>query len=328
MKPSPSILVAGGLNTDIIGLGVPRIVGSGELAMGGTLKIAAGGKSRNIAQMMANLTPEGSVGMIGRTNKDAMNLWKVPYDALVESGVNVTHVQIGDDPSKMPGVALIPVDTSGKNQIYVLPGVNAEFSAADIAAADDAFREAGAQDGILALSLELPLPTALAAVQSAVKHGMRVVLDPGGLPDLTDAAVRDAHWDLLRSGVSFIKPNEHETKMLTGIDVTDTDSAMQAAQKLFAAGISNVLITCGSRGAFLCDSAGAVHLPIPEVHVDTSVRDETGCGDQTMAMLCSELSRGSNAMRAASMGIIAGTLQFYRAGVNPVSTEDMQPYST
>jgi sugar/nucleoside kinase (ribokinase family) len=45
------IIVPGGLNTDIVGMGVEKLLAPGELALGGKLKIGPGGKARNMAQM-------------------------------------------------------------------------------------------------------------------------------------------------------------------------------------------------------------------------------------------------------------------------------------
>ncbi len=46
-----SVIVPGGLNTDILDLGVDRLLSPGELTLGGKVNIGSGGKSRNMAQM-------------------------------------------------------------------------------------------------------------------------------------------------------------------------------------------------------------------------------------------------------------------------------------
>lgn len=135
------IIVIGGLNTDIIGLGVNELLGPSELTLGGELVIGPGGKSRNIAQMIAAYLGVGTVAMIGKTCEDPYKIWQPPMEALKNAGVNTDFIKVlnYDDVGKFPGVALIPVDKNGKNQIYVLPGVNADFSQADLDDADTLF---------------------------------------------------------------------------------------------------------------------------------------------------------------------------------------------
>jgi hypothetical protein len=41
------VIVPGGLNTDIVGLGVDRLISAGELTLGGKLMIGPGGKARS-----------------------------------------------------------------------------------------------------------------------------------------------------------------------------------------------------------------------------------------------------------------------------------------
>ena len=79
-------IVIGGLNTDIIGLNVNNLAGPGELVFGEELVIGPGGKSRNMAQMIAAYCGKNTVAMIGKTCKDPYNLWKAPYQALKDAG--------------------------------------------------------------------------------------------------------------------------------------------------------------------------------------------------------------------------------------------------
>lgn|SRR3989344_3458732 len=210
---SVKIIVPGGLHTDIVASGVQRIAGPGELATGKELRIAPGGKSRNIAAMVAALTGPGTVAMIGKTAKDPFGLWRIPVDALNAAGVDTKYVVIEEFKGKFPAVALIAVDEAGDNQIYVLPGINSEFSAADIDAALPLFETAGKNSSLLVLSLELPLMTALRAMEYAEQYGFRIILDPGGVEAGVDYSA------LLKKKIFLLKPNEHEAELLTGIAV-------------------------------------------------------------------------------------------------------------
>lgn len=320
-KTFARIIVVGGLNTDIVAAGVDELLGPGELSRSGELFIGPGGKSSNIASMAACLLGPECVFMVGKTSKDPYGLWEVPVKALQEAGVNTDHVAIEDteQTGKFPGIALIPVNKQGENQIYCIPGINDDFSPSDLDRAEPLF-EASADKGILALTLEMPLDTAVHAVRKARSHGLRVVLDPGGISHEQDVR------GLLREGIYCIKPNEHEAKILTGIDVVDLPTAERAARQLQDSGIRNVLVTHGSRGAYLFGSKLSEHIPSPSPESQGEA-DATGCGDQATAALCSEILKGRTVRDAARLAVLAGTLQFLRRGIQPVRTEELEAVS-
>lgn len=315
------MIVVGGLNTDIVAAGVDQLLGPGELSRSGELVIGPGGKSSNIARMCACLLGPGRVFLVGRTSRDPHGLWEVPVKALREAGVNTDYVAVEDleQCGKFPGIALIPVNRSGENQIYCVPGINDDFSPADLDRAGTLFEESAGK-GILGLTLEMPLDTAAHSIRKARAHGLRVILDPGGIAPTQDVR------PLLESGIYCIKPNEHEARILTGIEVIDLASADRAAGRLLNLGIRNVLITHGAKGAYLFNREKALQIPVPSLATGGE-NDETGCGDQVTAVLCSETLRGRPIEEAARLAVLAGTLQFLRRGIDPVRPEDLKQIS-
>ena len=314
------IIVVGGLNTDIVATGVDKLLGPGELSRSGELFIGPGGKSSNIARMSACLLGPERVFMVGKTCRDPYGLWEVPLKALRDAGVNTDQVAVEDMEriGKFPGIALIPVNRQGENQIYCIPGINDDFSPADVGRAEPLF-EASAGEGILALTLEMPLDTAVHAIRKAREHGLRVVLDPGGINKPQDAE------ELLQEAIYCIKPNEHEAKILTGVDVQDLPSAKKAAQGLLARGILNVLITHGAKGGYLFNRETAIHIPVPPLPPKQEA-DETGCGDQATAVLCAETLKGKTIHEAARLAVLTGTLQFHRRGIQPIHAEELEEF--
>ena len=81
-----------------------------------------------------------------------------------------------------------------------------------------------------------------AAAELANNSGATVVLNPAPAQPLPD--------ELLQQ-VSILTPNETETELLTGIKVTDDASCARAAEILLGKGVKTVIITLGSRGAFV-----------------------------------------------------------------------------
>lgn len=311
-------IVVGALNTDLIIKGVSEFPKSGEYVYGDELSIMPGGRSRNIASMIGLLVPKKSVAVVGRTVADPYGLWKVPIDALRATNVATDYVQITDYnvAQKLPGIVVIPVNRQGANQLYAMPSITRDFSTADIDAAKPLFDEVAQAGGTLVSTLEFPIATATYAVKQAVKKGIKVLLDPGGVEPGADIT------ELLRAGVYLIKPNDQETRILTGKTVTDFDSAATAAAILRQQGAENVLITVGADGAYLFTDTQALHIPAP---TDTTgdIQDETGCGDQAMAVLCVALQAGKSLEEAARQAVYAGTMQFYRQGIQPLTKTEL-----
>lgn len=314
-------IVIGSLCTDLIAAGLGRFPDPGEHVYGKQFIAGPGGKARNIADMVARLSPDGGVAMIGRTAKDPYGLWKLPIDALHEVGVATDYVTIVDDAQKMPAIAFIAVDRQGKNQIFVLPGISEDLSTTDIDNAGELFKEVGKNQGVLIVTLERPVATALYAIRAAHRYGVKVVLDPGGIEPDSDIN------DLFGSGIYLIKPNEYETEVLTGVRVIDFETAKQAAAKLHKHGTQNVLITAGAEGAYLFTKDVQEHIPVPAVTGAGNDKDATGCGDQAMAALCASIRQGKSLSDAAKLAVLAGTLQFHKAGVSPLSLDEFTSYS-
>lgn len=313
------IIVIGSLNTDLIATGVREFPKPNEHVYGDKLIIGPGGKSRNIAAMAGALSEPNTVAMLGRTVQDKYGLWKAPVDALTDAGVATEYIIYDENKDALPGIALIPVDVNGNNQIYVLPGVSNNFSVEDIDAAHALFEDVAKNDGYLVITMECPIDTLKHAILKASELGIKVLFDPGGVQ------IGD-NIDELLGDVYLLKPNEHEAKTITDIEVTDLESARQAAKVIQDKGVKIVLVTVGEHGAFLFDGDNEQHIPIPEISNPSDTRDSTGCGDQTMATLASSLADGYDLADATKQAVISGTLQFYRSGIQPVSSQDLANY--
>lgn len=307
MRRGISLIVAGALNTDIVGF------------PDGRLHIGPGGKSRNIAEMASVLMGKGKVAMVARTSRDAFGLWKPPLEALKKAGVDTSCVNV-ERSGKFPGIAFITVDREGKNDIRWFPGITDDFSQKYIDMAEKLFKKAGKGKGVFVLSLEMPLATARHAIRKAGKWGLRILLDPGGSKEGVDCK------KVLGGEIFLIKPNEEEAEALTEVKVKDLSSAGKAAGRLMEKGAENVLITAGRRGAYLFTGSIGRHIPVPEVK-EGKAKDSTGCGDETMAALCAFLSEGKSIERAAELAVLAGTLEFHRAGIVPVTRKEMRRYA-
>lgn len=310
------IIVPGGMNTDLIGLGVERLIGPGELTMGGEFRMTPGGKARNMAEMAAVFLGKNRVAMIGRTSRDPFGLWKVPVQALKKAGVDTRFIRIMDYEEcgrKMPGIALIPVDKKGRNQIYVLPGINRDFTEEDVNSAEELFLNPK-NNKIMLLALEIPEKTAAFCLAKAAQNNIKVILDPGGISGPRE--------EILSKDVFLLTPNEQEMKLLTGIAPKDFRSAEKASRIVLEKGVQNVLITMGPRGAYFFNNLISLQLPCPRIR-NSGIHDETGCGDQVNAVIAASVAEGKSLVDAISLSVVAGTLQFYKAGIQPVTKDEL-----
>jgi ribokinase len=142
------------------------------------------------------------------------------------------------------------------------------------------------------------------------------VFDPGGADDLSKLS------SILGLGVYLLKPNEHEAEAIAGVYVHDMASAKNAAEKLMELGAQNVMITAGSKGAYLFSDATGQHIPAPRLGLSGDT-DETGCGDQALAAICAGLAQGQSLADAAATGVLAGSLQYHKQGIQPISLHEL-----
>jgi len=287
------IVVVGSSNTDMIAK-LPRIPKPGETIGGGAFSTADGGKGANQAVAAARAGAE--VGFVARVGDDSFGEQAIA--GFVGDGIDVQHVT--RDPSAPSGVALIFVDDKGENSIAVAPGANAGLTPEDVEAAEELISEAD----VVVMQLETPLDTVERAAVLACKHGASVILNPAPAQPLSD---------VILGNVSILTPNESEAELLTGIPVEDDAGAEQAARALVERGVETVILTLGSRGAFVFESGSGQM--VPGFKVDAV--DTTAAGDVFNGTLAVGLAEGVSLFEAVRFANAAAALSVTRLGAQP-----------
>ncbi|HIP95946.1 MAG TPA: ribokinase, partial [Anaerolineae bacterium] len=287
------IAVVGSLNMDLV-VRVPRMPIPGETLIGHDFHVIPGGKGANQAVAAARLGAR--VSMIGRVGDD--DFGRAQRRNLAQEGIDVTHVSV--DPEEATGIALITLDATGQNSIILAPGANMRLTVAHVEAAAQTIADAE----ILICQLESPLEVVTRAIELARAQGVRVILNPAPARPL-DAA-------LLRL-VNYLIPNESETTLLTGIQVTDLPSAEAAAASLRERGVSTVILTLGEQGALLADAGGIVHV----TGYSVKVVDTTAAGDAFVGGFALALAEGQPLPEAVRFANAAGALAVTRLGAQP-----------
>lgn len=287
------IVIVGSVNTDMI-IQLDRIPRPGETVIGGDFSTAPGGKGAN--QAVAAARAGGKVTLVARVGNDALGRQAV--EGFVAEGIDTSHVR--SDPDTPSGVALIFVDAQGENSIAVASGANARLTAEDVRDA----REAIASADVLVTQLETPMDAVREAVDLAVEHGVRVVLNPAPAQPLRKGFLQQ---------VSVLTPNETEAELLTGIVVSDDATALAAAERLHADGVRAILITLGSRGTFVLDRDTREVIPAFPV---TAV-DSTAAGDVFNGALAVALAERTPLPEAVRFANAAAALAVTRLGAQP-----------
>jgi ribokinase len=287
------VLVIGSANTDMV-INVPHLPKPGETVLGGRFAVAGGGKGAN--QAVAAARAGGQVDFIARVGADSFG--DVALAAWRLDGIGTGLVQ--RDEQAPSGVALIFVDAQAENCIAVAPGANDRLRPGDIDRGSAAISAAA----ILLLQLEVPLETVRHALAAAAACGTRTILNP--------APARILDGALLHM-VSIITPNETEAELLTGVRVEDERAAERAALMLLERGPDTVVITLGSRGAFVATST--LRRTIPGVAV-TAV-DTVAAGDVFNGALAVALAESRPLPDSVRFAHAAAAISVTRHGAQP-----------
>ncbi len=301
---APAVCVIGSSNTDMV-IKADRLPDPGETVLGGTFLMNPGGKGANQAVAAARLAAlpgsergeTTSITFVANVGNDVFG--RQALEQFEREGIRGDFVTTdADAPS---GVALIGVDSRGENSIMVASGANARLSEQQVATALASITNP--VHTVALLQLESPMPTVVYAIRACSEKGMRVVLNPAPAQPVDPAVLACLY---------AITPNETEAELLTGVRVTDETTARQAARSLHDAGVPNVVITLGSRGAYVSTDSGAetklVAAP-PVTAVDT-----TAAGDCFNGALAVALAEGKSLFDAVSFACKAAAISVTRMG--------------
>ncbi|MDN3617553.1 ribokinase [Vibrio gallaecicus] len=249
------LIVLGSVNADHV-LQVPSFPRPGETLVGGNYQVIPGGKGANQAVAAARL--KADIGFISCVGDDAFGI--NIRNAFAQDGINTDGVIIAD---KTPtGIAMIQVSASGENSICLSAEANDKLTCEQIEPHLQKIRDAK----YLLTQLETPIEGIEYAAKAAKENRTNVVLNPAPARPLSDE---------LLACIDVITPNETEAEVLTGITVTDDQSAQKASEALHLKGIEIVMITLGAKGVWLSQN-GRGEL-IPGFRVEAT--DTTAAGD-------------------------------------------------
>jgi ribokinase len=287
-----AVLVVGSICIDLVSFS-KRMPTPGETIIGDDFQLVLGGKGSNQA-IAAALAGSPSV-LVSCVGDDLFS--DFAKQTLLDFGVNTQAVKVVSGPT---GIAHIRVDDKGENNIVVVPLANSKLSKTQI---DEAFEKTPTAK-VLLLQLEIPWELNEHAIKLAKAKSMTIVLDPAPAAELPSGA-----WEQ----IDICTPNESEAKAITGIAVTDNQTAELAGQWFVERGVKNAIITMGGAGVMLVNNQGSKHFAAPKV----KVVDTTAAGDAFAGYLGALIAQGQELETAISMAVKAASISVTKVGASP-----------
>ena len=263
----------------------------GETLIGGEFFMNSGGKGANQAVAAARLG--GNVSFIAKVGNDPFG--KRALEQYRAEGIDVKHILT--DPEQPSGVALIMVDAQGENSIAVASGANAHLTTKDL----DNAKEILSRADIVLMQLETPITTVEHAANVAKRSGAKVILNPAPAQPLPESLLQNLY---------ILIANETEAEFISGTQITDMDSVARAADILCDKGVEKVVITLGSRGAFVKERGNYHQIPGLKV----KAVDATAAGDTFCGALCVALAEGKNLTEAVTFANRCAAVTVTRMG--------------
>jgi ribokinase len=322
---SGRVIVVGSVNIDLVAR-VPHLPHPGETVTGGSYDRHHGGKGGNQAVAAARLRrPTLFIGALGDDTFEVE-----ARRALASERVDVSMV--ASLPGQPTGVALILVDSTGENQIAVVPGANGAIEKGYVS---ECLARLGRLTGdVVVVCNEVPLHVVREALVCAHASGGTTILNPApalGL-DLSVLALAD-----------IITPNRNELLTLLHTEArrtgrrTDADHevAMRARQLIEdgsdGPGVRKaVIVTLGAAGVLVIERVGSGLGGSSTRPVVSAVAETRAAADFENAGPCDELEAGSRpetVVAAAESAVtdapaIDGEMRIWEVAGDRVATVD------
>ena len=281
------VLVLGSINIDFVSF-VSRYPQPGETLVCNDFNIFQGGKGANQAIALAKL--DVPTIMLGKVGKDVLSDFAL--SSLQESGVNTTAISKSQKNSI--GSASIWVNAQGQNSIVIFPGANGEVDEDFIIRHEKFFDDAS----WLLTQFEVPLESILSALKLAKKHGLKTVMDPAPVREVSNNHI----WEL----VDYLLPNEIELR-----ELTHTENILKAIHILKSQGVKEIIVKLGKQGAVYEDKGKLV--AFPAVPVEQRV-DTTGAGDCFIAGFLYGMIQQSDISQAIKIGNLTASYSIQKKG--------------
>ena len=278
------IVVIGSSNVDLI-MKMDHLPKKGETVTDAKFMQVYGGKGAN--QAVAAARAGGNVAFVSCVGEDAYTPQMVKN--YKNDGIDTRFVF--QEKRVASGHALIMIDDSGENIISVAPEANELLNLEKIKSAATVFDDAA----LILMQFEIPEETIKFVIDFANKKGIPVMWN------MAPAKPFDISYI---PKINILVLNEIEAGFLSETSVQNQDDAEKAAGILVKKGVEKVIITLGSKGAFLFTENEKVSVPAFKVKaVDTTAAGDTFCGTFAVALVENKSLKDSLQFASAAAAI-------------------------
>jgi pseudouridine kinase len=287
MRPGHHLLVIGAASIDTKGLPSQSI--QTGTSTPGVIRVSVGGVGRNIAENLARLG-ERTV-LLSAVGDDSSGRRILQQAA--ECGIDVSHVVV--DGSHHTAAYLAILDDSGNLVVSIddMAISQALITPSFVYRHRSLFRDAR----MIVMDANLASETLATIFGLARKYGVPVCADP------TTTTLAPRLCPFLPE-LALVTPNAAEAESLCGIQVTDREGALVAAQRLVSMGVQIAIVTLGATGLVYATSQESGHVPAIEVEIV----DLTGAGDALTAAIVFGLLNELPMGEAVRLGVSAAAL--------------------
>ncbi|MFW5981262.1 MAG: ribokinase [bacterium] len=280
-----------------------RIPAPGETLETDKFDLGFGGKGANQATAAARLGAE--VTFVSRVGDDLFGPEVI--NNMKSMGINTSHVKTSKNTSS--GVAPIFVDRDGENRIFIIKGANQDLKPDDIDKAAETLKECN----LIILQLEVPLETVYYAIDFGNRNDIEVILNP--------APANSLDFEMVKK-VDIFVPNETELADISNMKVNSLEDVKQAVNKLQYKGLKNIIVTLGSKGAFVATEKDQLLVE----SIDISPHDTTGAGDAFIGSLAFYYLQKKSLVEAVKYASIYAGLSTLKPGTQKsyLSSEEFE----
>ena len=288
---SKKIIVVGSYSVGLFLNGPIPLEGETQIATG--FFETFGGKGSNQAVTARKMG--GDVQMICKVGRDRyaddmLNMYK-------SIGLSTDSVLFSED--KGTSIGAIIVDPDGRNAISNYLGANLDLTAKE---AIDVIRAQKDKPFLAGFQLESDWDMVLECIKACADMNIPTLLDPAPAAPLPE-------W--IYPHITYIKPNEHEAAVLSGISIQSPQDAFRAGRWFIEAGVREAIITLGENGTVYVTRDCEKYFEA--IHVNAV--DSTGAGDVFSGTLMTAMSMGMPMDRAIVYANCAASLSVTKSGV-------------
>ena len=290
---SGTIAVVGSSNVDLV-MKVPRLPRVGETVTGGEFAQVFGGKGAN--QAVGAARAGGDVAFVGCVGDDAYG--RQVIENLKADGIDTRFVFAEEGVAS--GTALIMVGGEGHNYLAVAPGANYRLTPAHVERAREVLEEAA----VIGTQCEIPPDTLDRVIALGAELGKPVMLNLAPARAVSDSSL---------ARLAYLAVNETEAEFLTGLPVESEKDVEKVADALRAKGPRTIVLTLGTRGAYVAGEGVRALVPgFPVEAVDTTAAGDVHCGALAVALV-----EGRSLLDAVRFANAAAALSVTKLGAQP-----------